>query len=509
MPQMIEVPGQGIVEFPDGMTDDQISKVIKSNMLSPKKPIPVPAFEKEAAQITSSNTIKDLLGKSGPVVAADALGSVASGGVNSILGGLSGLGVGITNALGLTNTTPADAVRNFQEGAYQPQTESGRKVASAMSFIPEKIAQLGDYLGGKTTDATGSPLLGTLSNVSTQAIPAMFGATVSNALRARGARIDQANAAREAANVVRDDTHRAALNEGYAFPPSQTNPTFFNNRLESIAGKDALKQEAIRRNQEVTTRIAKNDLPDFPQDQPLTPGNLERYRNAQSAPYREIANIDPVAAQALQALRDARSEASIQHRYYRQSGVPDALRNAQAADANAAALENWLESVARSHGTPDLVGRMRAARQNIAKSYDVEGALNVGDANVSAPAIGSALDRGAPMSGGLLTIGRTQQAQAFRPFMRTGAPTPGVSALEPLLMGEGAAGVATGHPVAGSVAMGLPLIRGPVRSYLLSPEYQRSMLPTYQRGMLSQILPDSIDAIVATEAAKQADRKGR
>jgi hypothetical protein len=36
MPQQIEVPGMGVVEFPDGMTDDAIAAAIKSNM--PEKP---------------------------------------------------------------------------------------------------------------------------------------------------------------------------------------------------------------------------------------------------------------------------------------------------------------------------------------------------------------------------------------------------------------------------------------------------------------------------------------
>ena len=37
MPQRIEVPGMGIVEFPDGMSDDQIASAIKANM-QPQKP---------------------------------------------------------------------------------------------------------------------------------------------------------------------------------------------------------------------------------------------------------------------------------------------------------------------------------------------------------------------------------------------------------------------------------------------------------------------------------------
>jgi hypothetical protein len=38
MPQIIEVPGHGQVEFPDGMDDDQIAAAIKKSMLVPKKP---------------------------------------------------------------------------------------------------------------------------------------------------------------------------------------------------------------------------------------------------------------------------------------------------------------------------------------------------------------------------------------------------------------------------------------------------------------------------------------
>src|SRR4051812_29953129 len=34
MPQRIDVPGMGVVEFPDGMNDDQISAAIKSNIPS-------------------------------------------------------------------------------------------------------------------------------------------------------------------------------------------------------------------------------------------------------------------------------------------------------------------------------------------------------------------------------------------------------------------------------------------------------------------------------------------
>lgn len=39
MPQLIDVPGMGVVEFPDGMTDDAIAKAIKANMAPPAPPV--------------------------------------------------------------------------------------------------------------------------------------------------------------------------------------------------------------------------------------------------------------------------------------------------------------------------------------------------------------------------------------------------------------------------------------------------------------------------------------
>ena len=36
MPQRVEVPGHGIVEFPDNMSDEQIAAAIRKNMLVPK-----------------------------------------------------------------------------------------------------------------------------------------------------------------------------------------------------------------------------------------------------------------------------------------------------------------------------------------------------------------------------------------------------------------------------------------------------------------------------------------
>jgi len=55
MPQRIEVPGKGIVEFPDGMTDAQIVAAIRQNsMQAPQVASPAPGFLQNMANVLTS-----------------------------------------------------------------------------------------------------------------------------------------------------------------------------------------------------------------------------------------------------------------------------------------------------------------------------------------------------------------------------------------------------------------------------------------------------------------------
>jgi hypothetical protein len=144
---------------------------------------------------------------------------------------------------------------------------------------------------------------------------------------------------------------------------------------------------------------------------------------------------------------------------------------------------------------PDLIKELRAARVAIAKTHDVERALNVADGNVSAAVLGKAIDKGKPLTGGLATAGKFQQA--FPSYARDGerVPTPGVSKSEALmgtLLGVGGYGMAG---PAGVALAALPLASGPTRSMLLSrpfqggPLYPAASLPAlsdpYLRGILT------------------------
>lgn len=299
----------------------------------------------------------------------------------------------------------------------------------------------------------------------------------------------------QAQNHVRDATLRRAQDAGYVTPPSAIHATPVMNAVESFGGKAALKQEAELKNQQVTNGLVREELR-IPENTPITEGLLNTLRTQAAQPYREVSALSPIAANALQRLRNARAEASVQFRHYDMTGTPESLRNGRALDAQAAMLERVLERQAAQSGRPELIPALRAARTEIAKTWDVERALNIGDGNVNAKIIGRALDRGRPLTGNLETIGRFAEGPG-RQFTReaSAVPAPGVSAMNwgaAALLGEqgfqhlGPKGVALAA---------IPFARGGARSALLSdlyqqnfnrPDYTPNFLPQSNLGALTQ-----------------------
>jgi hypothetical protein len=300
--------------------------------------------------------------------------------------------------------------------------------------------------------------------------------TAYNAARAPGL------ARREQQNAVTDSTLAAARDEGYVVPPSSSGGGFLSRRLESIAGKAAVGQEAAARNQIVTNNIAKKEL-GVPENLPLTESTLKTLARNEAAPYREIARLSPVANKALERLQDTRAESKLAWQEFNRQGSRQAYKDAKKFDADAQVLEGVIEREATRAGSPELLSELRAARTAIAKIHDVDRALNIGTGDVSAKMLGKALDKGKPLTGGLATAGRF--AEGFPSYAREGAtiPTPGVSKSEAIfstmlaLGGYGALGP-------GGIALAaLPLASGPTRSLLLSGPYQNAAMPSYTPAM--------------------------
>lgn len=291
-------------------------------------------------------------------------------------------------------------------------------------------------------------------------------------------------AAAQSRNSLRDSALQEGRAAGYVVPNSDVAPSFLGNRLESLGGKAAIKQDAAASNQQVTNELTRKAL-GLPDDLPISQGTLDGLRKTAGKAYQEVAALSPQAQADLEALKVARSEATGWFTAYNRSARPDDLAKARAAQAASDQLETALEGHATAAGKADLIPALTDARKQIAKTYTVQRALNKATGDVSAPVLGRILDKGKPLSDGLDTVARFNQA--FPKFTGVGATTPaaGVSKSEMLvgatLGGLGMAG--TGSPE-GALAAALPLLSHPARAAALSRFMQ--MPPKYRAGLLTR-----------------------
>lgn len=308
--------------------------------------------------------------------------------------------------------------------------------------------------------------------------------------------------ARKAGYVIPQSLARQSVGEGTSLA---------GDTLESFGGKAATLQEASLRNQKVTNSLAKKAL-GLPDNRDITEEAIDNIRVESAKPYAEIESmatkaetelkdllkktegmsahetealratpgtaerlnsLTVEAAADVRALREARNTATGKFRQFKRSADPAHLDEAQAALERANVLEAKIEAAAAEFGKPEMVDQLRSARTRIAKTYDVEKALNKANSNVDANVIGASLRAGRPLSEELETIGKMalQYPPISKEISRTGSP--GVSAFQIAGMLAGAFGgqAAVGAP--GLLAGALPLARPSARSLALSEPYQR------------------------------------
>jgi hypothetical protein len=566
-------------------------------------------------------TVKQLIGPTVPSTGSVALNAAAKGAaalpdmflnapVHTWNLGKMGLGMvaekfGKPEILRETELTPTPdlARRGFEAlGAIRPEADpqtGGQRILDTaiqggVGLVASPARSVGQVIGNvvtgalsgaagqAATEATGSPTAGIAAGLATPL-----------ALRAGRGLVSKPSPVN---TPVRAETLAAAQKEGYVVPPSTVNPSFINERLESLAGKASVGQEAAQRNQAVTNALMAREL-GLPPGTPITEGVLEGIRKQAGKAYEDVQAMSPggelrglkvttkpiqpmvpgpttglkvteasghppttglkvkeirdergaltgmrvgqtsrgetgpleglrVAettrgqdvpgalerlsmrvketrgGQPLQDLRQLRADANAHYRHYERSADPKSLQRAKTAWAKAEEIENEFERVAQASGQPELVNQLRVARTMIAKTYDIERALNVGDSNVAAAIIGRTLDKGKPLTGNLKTVGRF--AEAFPAAVREGGrvPSPGVSgtdAAAAAILGTLGYGAAGGP--AGLMAGALPLVRGPARSMVLSPYYQRLMATPGQPASMRDAL---IKSILAGRAVSEA-----
>jgi hypothetical protein len=148
-------------------------------------------------------------------------------------------------------------------------------------------------------------------------------------------------------------------------------------------------------------------------------------------------------------------------------------------------LENLAERNLQNFNQPDVMANFKQARQDIAKSYTIEKALNATTGNVSGADLGNLARKGKIVPAELQTLANAAGAYptAFQNVARIGS-VPGFSPLD--IGTAGIASAAAGNP---SVMLSAAT-RPTLRSLAVSPMYQRNMLPSSQPqtpGLLNRI----------------------
>ncbi len=408
------------------------------------------------------------------------------------------------------------------EKAYPTAAFLGGVAPSAATVNPVGMAVMAGMDPGTMGERAGRAALSYGAGKAGQFV----GGKIADALTSRAAGKSAGLASEKAQNAVRDATLREAQAAGYVIPPTQaapTSPGIVNRVLEGISGKIQTGQAAAIKNQEVTTKLAKQAL-SLPEDVPLTREAIGTVRSAAGQVYQAVKNFGVVSADddlraamngvageykalinefpsqknaAVDALlsdlnRDQFSSSTIVElvKRLRHDGFKNitnmdpekvALGRVQVGAQNA--LEDLLERRLAQAGDEGALEVFRRARQLIAKSYTVEKALEESTGKVVASKIGREFMKGRPLTGELATIGKT--AEAFpKAVQNVNSSMPGLSPLD-AMFGTGAA-VASGNPLPAA----LPLARPLIRSGLLSSPYQKAMVksPSYAMPLAERLL---------------------
>ncbi len=194
MPQHIDVPGMGVVEFPDGMSDDAIAAAIKANA--------PPSVAMDMAKSAAIGVPEGLIQGAG--AAGDVRGLVSKGA--DYLGGKVGLSpesiqtakdvtsraLKMTPMRGLAEGPTSEEIQKKVEGVtgefYEPKTREGRYTNATIKTLANPTTYLGPgglpmKLATGVTSAVGGELGGELGDTKGRIAGALLGSVVPGVAR--------------------------------------------------------------------------------------------------------------------------------------------------------------------------------------------------------------------------------------------------------------------------------------------------------------------------------------
>lgn len=360
----------------------------------------------------------------------------------------------------------------------------GGGIASGVQFVPEGQSRGQNILMGATLGTIIPPALQKATNAANNVI--------------------ENKAKQKIADFVKSKTLSDSSNIGLKVPPSSVNPSVGNQILEGVSGKIKTEQAASNANKPVINKIAKEYL-GVADDVPLTADLLASKRNEYGKAYEAVRGggditSDDIFQKALQDISKTNSSASKYfpelakpeintlvnaldkknfdadsaidvikilrdnaEKAYRSGDNPLGKANKQAATA----MEDLIDRSLTSKGAnPSMVNDFRNARQEIAKTYTIQKALNPETGDIDAAKLAKELAKGKPLTGDLKTV-----AQFATAFPKASQNLKGSSPMiSPLDYAAGGLGVASsGSPLALAAVAARPA----VRKLLMSDFYQK------------------------------------
>lgn len=296
---IIDIPGQGLVEFPDSMTDDDIVAAIRRNTKQP-----VSAGERVAAVGTGANRgVAGLLGL--PVDTVMNVADLAKAGAGTVQGA-------ITGRAPSPIFDPSDRRQFVGSSEWIAGKMDKAPVTSTQLPRPDDEASRYLYAGGAALPAVATMRptnlaqlgrAGTMSVAPTMAAQATAETFPDNPQAAIAASLLTAAAAQRGPDLTKNVMNRARAStlkqsqqEGLVVPPATTNPTLANRMLESWGGKTGTRQDAQLRNVEKIDRLAKREI-GFDEGAELSKPALQQIRRDAGAQYEAIKNTGrPIVA---------------------------------------------------------------------------------------------------------------------------------------------------------------------------------------------------------------------
>lgn len=364
--------------------------------------------------------------------ALDVARSAVTGAGADVVGGLMGLATLGTNLLGVTQDDPVAMIRKYQQYAYPVESESGQKVASAISTVSRKVAgavglqDAGERLGQHIFEQTGSPLEATVAQLMPDVASMITGAKIPQVVKDAAFRGAAKMARKATFNAARDETFRATRQTG--FNVSASYGGMGSRTLAGASNRAEIARIDSEKNAERVVDLAKLNLK-IPTDQPISRKAYADVRARMSLPYEQARALpdmpidaeymadlynagrdfmipnDPFSPPEIQALQDEyhrhigtymrpnwNGNAAVTHINLLRSEADTLLRSDDFAKKvmgkvkrdTAGALEDRLARQADKLGQPELAGNLREARRNLAQLHVYEDATNFSTGTISA-----------------------------------------------------------------------------------------------------------------------------